>query len=215
MSPVGPLKFKRVPEPVRRQVEVAAATAWETLVEVHAHHALRFVELMASRLAFDDAVSRYLDEMDVRDPMASSIRSRVLVALEDAPTPEEGAPPTGWSLRDVTADGEGFRRFRPDRVVKGIAQRVRASEEAEQWIALAIARAEEAVIRAHIRNAAAFAALLSDQTRLDEAVEEYIDVMKISGGRAQAVFQRTMARLADEHLPEHGEDVPDRGNGGR
>ncbi|HUG42161.1 MAG TPA: hypothetical protein VMM12_16960 [Longimicrobiales bacterium] len=213
---MGPLKFKRMPEGVRRQVEVAAASAWEGLVEVHADHALRFVSLMAGRMPFSEAVSRYLNEMDVRDPMASSIRSRVLIALEDAragmggrssSVPSEPVPGT-----DET--GDGLRRFRPDVLVKGIARRVRETEEAEQWIALAIARAEEAVIRAHIENAITFAGVLQPEAVLSDAVEDYIELLRISGGRAQAVFQRTMARLADLHLPgdraiDAGSDAPE------
>ena len=202
MTPVGPLKFKRTPEPVRRQLEVSAATAWEALVEAHAAHALRFVGLMADRMPFDEAVDRYLDEMDVRDPMAASVRSRVLIALEHARTDSPDRP----SLRGYDDAGsgdasEGLKRFRPDVLMKGIARKVRASEAAEEWVRLAIARAEEGVIRTHIDNALIFAAILADHLPLDEAVEDYIELLRISGGRAQAVYQRTMARLADRHLP--------------
>ena len=203
MAPVGPLKFKRTPEGVRRQVEVAAASAWESLVEVHTAHALRFVALMASRLPFDEAVGRYLAEMDVRDPMASSVRSRVLIALEDAETEHEERPSLSAYLGGDGEDGDdGLKRFRPDVLMKGIARKVRATEEAEQWVALAMARAEEGVLRAHIDNALTFAAVLRGHGTLSEAVEDYIELLRVSGGRAQAVFQRTMARLADLHLPE-------------
>ena len=207
MSPVGPMKFKRTPEPVRRQVEIATATAWEDLVEVHARHALRFVELLRGRLAFDDAIRRYLDEMDLRDPMASSVRSRVLVALEDGRLADERAGRADLLAAedDAAAGGQdGLRRFRPDVVMRGIARRARASEEVDQWVALATAGAEEAVIRVHIANAMAFAALHGDGALLADSVEEYIDAMRITGGRAQAVFQRTMAALAEQHLPEAG-----------
>jgi hypothetical protein len=204
MPPVGPLKFKRMPESVRRQVEVTAASAWEALVEVHSAHALRFVALMSMRMPFDEAVSRYLAEMDVRDPMASSIRSRVLVALEEAERDDPDRPALP-RLENGVADGEaetdGLRRFRPDRLMKDIARKVRETGAAEQWVALAIARAEEGVIRAHIDNAITLSAILRGHADLDEAVEEYIDLLRVTGGRAQAVFQRTMAQLADLHLP--------------
>lgn len=206
--------MRRMPDGVRHQLDVAGATAWQALVVAHADHALRFVALLAGRVPLDEAISRYLDEMDVRDPMASAIRSRVLVALERAQAegPEvpgapagapDGAAPPGGEPGEA-GGGEGLRRFRPDVVMKGIARKVRASEEVEQWIALAIARAEEGVIAVHIDNALTFAAMPRPDAGLAEAVEDYIDTMRISGGRAQAVFQRTMARLADLHLPERG-----------
>lgn len=208
MSPVGPLKFKRMPDSVRRQVEVAAAGAWESLVEVHADHAIRFVSLLSSRMNFDEAVSRYLAEMDVRDPMASSIRSRVLIALEDDSSDEEHQPPGFFDGAEGEADADGLRRFRPKVLMRGIARKVRASEEAEQWVALSIARAEEAVLRTHIENAITFASILEAHATLSEAVEDYIDLLRITGGRAQAVFQRTMARLAELHLPRESELEP-------
>jgi hypothetical protein len=201
MASIGRLKFKRTPEPVRRRLEMAAAAAWEAVVDAHANHAAGFVALLGQRLPFDQAVERYLEEMDVRDPMASAIRSRVLTRLEalpDVPAPapdsEAGAP------AEVAAPG-GLKRFRPDVVAKGIARKVRATEAVEEWIRLAIARAEEGVLQAHIDNAVAFTDIVRGHLGLDEGVEDYIDLMRITGGRAQSVYQRTMARLADIHLP--------------
>ena len=65
---------------------------------------------------------------------------------------------------------------------------------------LALARAEEHVIRTHIENAIGFVALLEDHLPLDKAIQQYLTSVGVAGGRAQAVFQRTMARLADVHL---------------
>lgn len=202
MTPVGPLSSRRLPQPLRRQLDVAAAAAWEALVEVHSGHALRFIALMSDRLDFDAAVGRYLDEMDLRDPMASAIRSRVLVAVEDAVEDRDDRPtlPMPAAEPGDAEEGRGLRRFRPDRVVEGIARKVRAAEALEQWIALAVARAEESVIRAHVDNALVFAALLRDHRSLNDAVEDYLEVMRVSGGRAQSVHQRAMAKLADLHL---------------
>lgn len=202
MAPVGPLKFRRLPEPVRRQMDVAAATAWEALVEAHTAHALRFIALMAAALPFDDAVDRYLDEMDVDEAMAASVRARVLIAVRESGVATDARP----TLRDVYGEAadeaEGLKRFRPDVLMKGIARRVRAGAEEDERVSLAMARAEEGMIRAHVENAALFAALLRPHAGLDEAVEDYIELMRLSGGRAQAVFQRTMARLADDYLPD-------------
>lgn len=209
--PVGPLKSRRLPEGTRRQIEIATATAWEALVEVHTSHALRFVALLSARAAFDEALDRYLSEIDVRDPMSSAVRTRVLVALEDATRQEADRPSiSGYDEAEAEPGDDGLRRFRPDILMKGIAKRARDSEEVDQWVALAIARAEEGVIKAHVDNAVLFAALLHEHQPLIEAVEDYIEAMRVSGGRAQAVFQRTMARLADLHLPAPEE--PD-GNG--
>jgi hypothetical protein len=196
MTPVGPLKTKRIPEAVRRRLDMAAAAAWEAVVDAHVGNAIRFIALAAPRLSFHQAVNRYLSEMDVRDPMASAIRSRVLIRMEgelnEAGTSASEAPPTGSA---------GLKRFRPDVVARGIARKVRETEAFEERVRLAIARAEEGVLLAHIENAVAFTEIVQEYQGLDEGVEDYIDLMRITGGRAQSVYQRAMARLADLYLP--------------
>ena len=202
MTPVGPLAFRKLPESVRRQVDVATAAAWEALVEIHSSHALRFVALMSAHLDFDEAVIRYLDEMDVRDPMASAVRSRVLVALEDALVEGTDRPTLGAYAGDDEADEfDGLKRFRPDVLMKGIARKVREIEALDEWVRLAVARAEEGIIKAHVDNAAVFTAILGDHMPLSDAVEDYLELLRVSGARAQSVHQRAMARLAELHLP--------------
>lgn len=214
MMPIGPMSFRRGTEAVRRQVDMAAAAAWEALVEAHTSHALRFIALMSTRMDFDEALTRYLDELDVHDPMASAVRSRVLVGLDQAVQDD----PDGPSLRAYRGDSDSGRgerggveagslkRFRPDVLVKRIARKVRDTETVDEWIRLAVARAEEGVIRAHIENAIMFVAVLRDHEPLDEAVDDYLELMRVSGGRAQSVHQRTMAGLAEMHLPEDGDE---------
>jgi hypothetical protein len=196
MTPVGPLKIKRIPEAVRRRLDMAAAAAWEAVVDAHVANAIFFVTLTAPRLSFHQAVDRYLSETDVRDPMASAIRSRVLIRMEGDLGAAEAAPPEAPS-----SGAAGFKRFRPDVVARGIARKVRETEAFEERVRLAIARAEEGVLLAHIENAVAFTEIVQEYQGLDEAVEDYIDLMRITGGRAQSVYQRAMARLADLYLP--------------
>jgi len=203
---------RRLPEAVRRRLEVASATAWESLVEAHASHALRLIALLADRLPFDEAVTRYLREMEVSETMAAAVRNRVLVALEDAERPDDSRP----SLQLFAASGEeesqgdgeaatrpaeGWRRFRPDVLMRGLKERHRRQDETEGWIRLAIARAEEGIISTHVDNAITFAALLDPHMPLERAIEEYNNALGLTGPRAQAVLQRAMARLAEARLP--------------
>jgi hypothetical protein len=218
-----PLIPGRLPGGVKRRLEVAAAMAWEALVQAHTGQALHFIALLSDRVPFEDAVDRYIEEMGTSATMGKSVRTRVLSALEDAEDEDdhrpslqlrhdeagEGARPDEGDEGDDGGDGargrrrdHRWRRFRPDVVMRGVQQRHRLKEESERWIQLAIARAEEGIIGAHIDNAITFAALLDGHYELDRAVEEYIAQMGVTGSRAQAVFQRTMARLAEVHLPD-------------
>jgi hypothetical protein len=189
---------RRYPDAVRHRLEVATARAWEALVETHTQHALRFIRLLAGRVPLDEALSRYIGEMDLASAMGTAIQARVLATLE--------APEYRRTLEQLLAGGEpdleGWRRFRPDRMVRGVRDRYRKNEEVERLVQLALAQAEEASIQRHIENAAAFAELYEPHATLRRAVEDYIEALELFGGRAQAVFQRTMARLAEIYLPE-------------
>ena len=177
--------------------------AWEALIETHTREAQELITLLEGRLDFEEALLRYLREMDLTEVIATAVRTRVLVELEDstakpalqlhADRPEAAAE---------AEEEEGWRRFRPDVMVRAVMDRQKRNEETESWIELALARAEEAVIRTHIDNAITFAALLEDQAVLGRGVQAYLGAVHLSGGRSQSVFQRTMAQLADVHLPK-------------
>ncbi len=179
--------------------------AWEALVEAHATQAREFVALFEEIMPLDESLLRYLQDMDLNDTMVAAVRTRVLVGIEDAQNvkrvqqslairPDAELPPE-------ETDDDRWRRFRPDVMMRGVIERQRKNEEADRLIELAVARAEEEIIKTHVDNAITFAALLDEFGPLSRGVEHYIAVMNIVGGRGQAVLQRTMARLADVHLP--------------
>ena len=210
-----PTPARRLPDTVKRRLEVSTAMAWENLVDAHVESATRFVELLEGRMALEDALARYLREMDLTESMAMAIRTRVLVTVEREERAEEEARErsgqkadertslSGEGEEDAAGD-EGWRRFRPDVVVRGVRERQRRSDRVELHILLALARAEEHVIGTHVDSALTFAALLDEHMPLDRAVQQYLGAVNLSGGRAQTVMQRTMARLADIHLPAGG-----------
>lgn len=217
MPSKGPFYPRRVPDSVHRRVEVATAMAWESLVDAHTAHALDFMVLLAGRLEMQDALNRYVREVGVIEPMSTAVRTRVLVALEDeesagrrvqlheaevaATEAAHEAAAEQEAERRVEEEGERWRRLTPRALVSGVRERQRSRDETERLVLLAMARAEEDVIGTHVDHAITFAALLEPFMGLDRAVKEYIHVVGLGGPRAQAVFQRTMARLADVHLP--------------
>jgi hypothetical protein len=195
---------RRLTDSVRRRLEVATAMAWEALVETHVVQATQFVLMFHDRMPLEDALARYLLETDQTDSMASAVRTRVLVALEGpmrGNVSGDGAGEADAVAGPAEADAEGWSRFRPDVVLRGMKERQRREDETELWVRLGIARAEEAVIRTHVDNAITFAALLEDEVPLDRAVQYYLGAVVLAGARGQAVLQRTMSRLADVHLP--------------
>lgn len=208
---------RRLPESVRRRLEVTTAMAWEALVEQHVVEANEFVELMRGRMDLEDALARYLAEMDLDETMATAIRTRVLVTLEGDRTGSRDAAADGFDEQtsapairlpslpgpDATGadDDAGWRRFRPDALVRGMRRRQQRSDETESMIELALARAEESIMQTHVDNAIGFTALLDDYVGIGRAVSYYLGAVLLTGSRAHSVLQRTMARLADVHLP--------------
>ena len=219
---------RRLPDSVRRRLEVATAMAWESLVETHVAQANEFVDIMEGRFDLEDALARYLAEMDLDDTMAAAVRTRVFVTLEhlnsdtDPEDPdvrirlhERGAASASADAREAVTDAEprdpeteddsdddGWRRFRPDVVVRGVIRRQRQSDADDARAELALARAEEAIILTHVENAISFTALLEDYVGVSRGVQYYLGAVVLSGSRAHSVFQRAMARLADVHLPQ-------------
>jgi hypothetical protein len=205
---------RRLPESLRSRLEVATSLAWEAVVDAHVAQALAVINLLDDRLPLEDALPRYLMEVDLNDAMTSAVRSRVLAASDADPVPDTDVEPTIAIRTDGEKDAgaadegstdasaePGWRRFRPDIVVRDFRERQRRDEETESLIKLALARAEENVIATHVDNALTFVALLDDVVTLDRAVQVYLEAAALTGGRAQTVHQRTMARLADVHLP--------------
>jgi hypothetical protein len=224
---------RRLPDSVRRRLEVATAMAWESLVETHVAQANEFVDVMEGRFELEDALARYLAEMDLDDTMAAAVRTRVFVTLEhlngdaDSEDPDvrirlhqrgaaaaSGEAPAAVADTETLAteagdpatedetDDEGWRRFRPDVVVRGVIRRQRQSDADDARAELALARAEEAIILTHVENAISFTALLEDYVGVSRGVQYYLGAVVLSGSRAHSVFQRAMARLADVHLPQ-------------
>ena len=191
-------------ESTRRKLEVTSALAWQALVDTHVERAMQFIALLAAHEPIEESLPRYLREMDLDATMAAAIRTRVLTTVEEESPilPDELFDP--GSARESDGDGDeaddAWSLLRqPQRVVRGVLRRQKRNEEIERITQLALARAEEYVIRTHIENAIGFVALL-EPLPFERAIEIYLEAVDVSGARAQAVFQRTMARLADVHL---------------
>jgi hypothetical protein len=207
---IGPY---RLGDAMRRKLEVTSAMAWESLVETHIEQAAQFVGLLSEYWSLDDALLRYLRELDLDETMATAIRTGVLMESDGRAKAGEsasgdGGAPTRFGRGAVSDDaddgddGAGWGLLRqPQRVVRGVMNRSRRNDEIDRIVQLSLARAEERVIGTHVQNAISFVALLEDRFPLDRAVQQYLGAVGLAGGRAQTVFQRTMARLADVHLP--------------
>ena len=72
---------------------------------------------------------------------------------------------------------------------------------AERRLRLAQARAEEAIIRAHVDNALMFVDTLAEDLPFDRAIDTYVREMGISEPLASVVATRTLVVLGQELVP--------------
>lgn len=206
MPAPNPLTTMRLPGALRRRLDVATAAAQEALIDAHAQEALRLVALVGHDWSFSEALTYYFDEMSITGPLATSVRNRALVQLEDDRRLDADEPSL---LRrapgDDVDDDERFTwdSIRPDRLVRQVRRRQRRQAETERLAMLVLAQAEEAMLNVHVDNALDFIALLDEEMSPDRAVSYYVDATGVSGCRAQAVVQRTMVRVADALLEPH------------
>ena len=103
-----------------------------------------------------------------------------------------------------------LRRLFPERIF-----RRKLEPAAERRLRLAQARAEEAIIRAHVDNALMFVDTLAEDMTFDRAIDSYIRQMAIPEPLASTVATRTLVVLGQDLVPyrrrsrEDGMATPD------
>lgn len=80
---------------------------------------------------------------------------------------------------------------------------------AERRLRLAQARAEEALIRAHVDNALMFVDTLAEDLSFDRAIDSYVREMAIPEPLASTVATRTLVVLGQDLVPYRRRSVED------
>lgn len=88
-----------------------------------------------------------------------------------------------------------FRRLFPESLFPR-----KLSAAAERRLRLAQARAEEAVVRAHVESALTFVDTLAEELPFDRAIDTYIRVMRIPEPVASTVATRALVALGQDLL---------------
>jgi hypothetical protein len=89
-----------------------------------------------------------------------------------------------------------FRRFFPETLFSR-----KLEPAAERRLRLALARAEEGVVRAHVDNALMFVDTLAEDMPFDRAIDAYVREMGVTEPLASTVATRTLVILGQELVP--------------
>jgi hypothetical protein len=199
----SPVSFlQRMPPELSRRLERAEALARETLMDTHAELATDLVGILSPRMPFDQAIERYLESMQLEGEEKEAIGTRAVAILDEGELQEdmarEGTRGWGWDWRYATPLG----------VLRYISRVQKRSNEEELWLELAAARAEEKLVEAHVQFALEFVNLMDEHDHADptRAVAHYLERLDVPELRARMVYQRVMARLAEDLLPRLPED---------
>ena len=196
MQPHMPIWTQRLPADIRRRLELAVAAAVEARSDTHARQALNLVGVLAPRMPFDEAVERYIDIMSLAGEEAETVRNRSLVALSDTELVADLSRErhrTGWGLN--------WRYATPLGAVRFVRRQLRRNAEEDLWMELSAARAEEAIIRTHIKHSLIFVQMLGEIAPPPRAVTLYLDQLEVPSMRARQIYQRVLARVAEQELP--------------
>ena len=183
------ISTRRFPDPVRVELQVVYARAWEALTATHEAQAVAFVRHLRGRLGSDEALHRYFREVAVPMQMQETVRARALLAL----TPEE-------RFHQAPDPAEPASGRAPYRVIDALRRRAQYVEETSLACRLAASVADEAVSLNHVAMAIEVADVLRNVLPVDEALMHYIRAFELASVPAQLVFQRALARIA-EHQP--------------
>ena len=188
---------------LQRQVELTTAICQERLMAVHVRHLLAFVDLVADRLPFDQAIEIYTRVLELPPEQARNLASRVLAELGqrlgvvERPLPAEPGP-----SEEGEDDGEE-PAGRPGALLAKLGRRLRGrrQEDLRYRINLAAARTEDALFDTHVDNALLFVRALGDEMPPPEAIDLYVETMMLPEGYADVVYHRALRIVADQVLP--------------
>jgi len=197
--------IKSTSRAMQRQVDLTTAVCQERLLSTHVKHVLALVDLVADRVAFDDALDIYVRVLRLTPEQARNVGSRALAELGKrdrarGKTPRQAAPVADREEEPIEEDASGARS---DALFSRLRRRVRGrvQEDLRHRINLAAARTEDHLLETHVENALIFVRALGDDLPEPDAVELYLETMMLPEGSADVIYHRALRRIADEVLP--------------
>lgn len=199
-----PLAVKGSPAALDRQIDLTTAVCQERLLTTHVRHVLAMVDLISDRVPFDQALDIYVRMMRLNPEQARNVGSRALAEIgrrggtgadhDLSFLDEEEAP---------AAEPEPSVAGRADAVFSRLRRRIRGrvEDELRNRIDLVAARTEDAILDTHVENALIFVKALDDHMSAPEAIDRYLDIMIVSEGQGDVIYNKALRSIADAVLP--------------
>ncbi len=88
-------------------------------------------------------------------------------------------------------------------------KRRRLSEDARRRLLVSLAKSEESVVDAHVRNVLDVVASVGGELPLDRVLELYLEAMDVGGGRSEIIARRVLSRLEGSSEESQETAAPD------
>jgi hypothetical protein len=199
------VSWKGLSQSARKRVELAIAVSQEKLLAVHVDHALDLIDLVDQQVSFTDALEIYTRVLRLDEEVSRNISTRALAILgkkvEEVGIPPEMETESATEPTDANGDTESGRSF-----FGTFRQRIRGrvNEDLRRRIELVAARTEVALLNTHVDNALHFIDFLDSQMDERQAIELYLDALDVRDAIAEVVYYFTLARIANDVIPDHG-----------
>jgi hypothetical protein len=153
-------------------------------------------------MPLDRSTARPLDRSSAR-PLARS-SARPLVRSSARPLVRSSARPLA---RSTSRHDSGIFRAHTDQGRKGrhsmlgwLTRRGKLSGAAERRLMVAMAKAQERVIRTHVHNALSIMEAVAGEMKPGRALQMYLDDLEVDEPEATIIAKRVKARLEEEDL---------------
>lgn len=192
---MSPQKKTRLTSEKRRELQVCAAVARETLLQTHVARALKLIELANNRVSVMRMIAIYARLHALTDGDAEVFSNRVLALLGHRARKGQ-APAVYVEGEDETpVTSRSFVRIVRDRL------RGRRLHDLRRWVELHTGATQTALIEVHVRHALRFVEELKETHSISDALRIYAELVEVPANMKDALYIFTLDRLAAEELP--------------
>jgi hypothetical protein len=188
--------FRKVPANKRRELDVAAAVARESVMQLHVTRAVKLIDYAADRISAVRVLNIYLRLHSLSGATGEMLAGRVLASLGQRAS--RGAVATlfveGEQEPEVEASTSLFRVVR-DRL-KG-----RVHHELRRWFELHSGATHVAILDLHVRHAQRFIRELGESHSILECCALYCEMVGVMPNMKDQLYLFVLDRMAADELP--------------
>jgi hypothetical protein len=189
--------FRKIPAAKRRELDVAAAVARESIMQLHVTRAVKLIDLASDRVSAVRVLNVYLRLHGMMGPTAELMAGRVLASLGQRAS--RGAVATLFVEGEDTAEPESTSLF------KVVRERLRGRvhHELRRWFELYTGATHVALLEVHVRHAQKFVRELGESHSIGDACMVYCEMTGVPVTMKEPLYLFVLDRLSAEELPRN------------